>query len=138
MARRLFCFVNKPPVDLRVCAVITGSLPTADAAFDPERKSLELVLRLGDDIRYGLTDTVPTIITDEDLTWLCDPGEYEMACTVDSDREITLSSYEVNRPGVGMHADATLKVKAMRDGGEGMIEEDLVFPFPFNVLPNEP
>ena len=70
MARRLFCFVNKPPVDLRVCAVITGSLPTADAAFDPERKSLELVLRLGDDIRYGLTDTVPTIITDEDLTKL--------------------------------------------------------------------
>ena len=29
-----------------VCAVITGSLPTADAAFDPERNSLELVLRL--------------------------------------------------------------------------------------------
>ena len=53
-----------------VCAVITGSLPTADAAFDPERNSLELVLRLGDDIRYGLTDTVPTIITDEDLTKL--------------------------------------------------------------------
>ena len=53
-----------------VCAVITGSLPTADAAFDPERNSLELVLRLGDDIRYALTDTVPTIITDEDLTKL--------------------------------------------------------------------
>ena len=53
-----------------VCAVITGSLPTADAAFDPERNSLELVLRLGDDIRYALTDTVPTIITDADLTKL--------------------------------------------------------------------
>ena len=53
-----------------VCAVITGSLPTADAAFDPERNSLELVLRLGDDIRYALTDTVPTIITDENLTKL--------------------------------------------------------------------
>ena len=53
-----------------VCAVLTGSLPTADAAFDPERNSLELVLRLGDDIRYALTDTVPTIITDEDLTKL--------------------------------------------------------------------
>ena len=53
-----------------VCAVITGSLPTADAAFDPERNSLELVLRLGDDIRYALTDTVPAIITDEDLTKL--------------------------------------------------------------------
>ena len=53
-----------------VCAVITGSLPTADAAFDPERNSLELVLRLGDDIRYALTDTVPAIITDADLTRL--------------------------------------------------------------------
>ena len=53
-----------------VCAVITGSLPTADAAFDPERNSLELVLRLGDDIRYALTDTVPTIITDEDISKL--------------------------------------------------------------------
>ena len=53
-----------------VCAVITGSLPTADAAFDPERNSLELVLRLGDDIRYALTDAVPTIITDENLTKL--------------------------------------------------------------------
>ena len=53
-----------------VCAVITGSLPTADAAFDPERNSLELVLRLGDDIRYALTDTVPAIITDADLTKL--------------------------------------------------------------------
>ena len=70
--------------------------------------------------------------------WLCDPGEYEMACTVDGDREITLSHYEENRPGVGMHADATLKVKAMRGGGEGMIEEDLVFPFPFKVPPYEP
>ena len=53
-----------------VCAVITGSLPTADAAFDQERNSLELVLRLGDDIRYALTDTVPAVITDEDLTKL--------------------------------------------------------------------
>ena len=70
--------------------------------------------------------------------WLCDPGEYEMACTVNGDSEITLSHYEVNRPGVGMHADATLKVKAMRGGDEGMIEEDLVFPFPFKVLPDEP
>ena len=70
--------------------------------------------------------------------WLCDPGEYEMACAVNGDSEITLSRYEANRPGVGMHADATLKVKAMRGGDEGMIEEDLVFPFPFKVLPDEP
>ena len=53
-----------------VCAAITGSLPTADAPFDPEHNKLELVLRLGDDIRHSLADVVPTIVTDEDLTKL--------------------------------------------------------------------
>ena len=53
-----------------VCGVITGSFPTADAAFDPARNALELALRLDEAIRLDLADTVPTIITDEDLTKL--------------------------------------------------------------------
>ena len=51
-----------------VCGVITGSFPTADAAFDPDRNALELALRLDDTLRLDLADTVPTIITDADLT----------------------------------------------------------------------
>jgi hypothetical protein len=53
-----------------VCGVITGSFPTADAAFDPDRNALELALRLDDTLRLDLADTVPTIITDADLTKL--------------------------------------------------------------------
>ena len=53
-----------------ICGVITGSFPTADAAFDPVRNSLELALRLDDMIRLDLTDTVPVIVTDEDVTKL--------------------------------------------------------------------
>ena len=53
-----------------ICAVIKGSFPTADAAFDPERNSLELALRLDDAIQLELTDTVPVIVTDEDVTKL--------------------------------------------------------------------
>ena len=53
-----------------VCGVIKGSFPTADAAFDPERNSLELALRLDDAIRYDLSDVVPTIVTDENVTKL--------------------------------------------------------------------
>ena len=53
-----------------VCGVITGSFPTADAAFDPERNRLNLVLRLDDEIRTTLANVVPTIATDEDLTKL--------------------------------------------------------------------
>ena len=53
-----------------VCGVITGSFPTADAAFDPARNALELALRLDETIRLDLSDTVPTIITDADLTKL--------------------------------------------------------------------
>ena len=41
---------------MSVWAVITGSFPTGDAAFDTERNALELVLRLGDDIRYALAE----------------------------------------------------------------------------------
>ena len=53
-----------------VCGVIKGSFPTADAAFDPERNSLELALRLDEAIKLGLADTVPTIVTDANLTKL--------------------------------------------------------------------
>ena len=53
-----------------VCGVITGSFPSADAAFDPARNALELALRLDDTLRLDLSDTVPTIITDENLTKL--------------------------------------------------------------------
>ena len=53
-----------------VCGVITGSFPTADAAFDPGRNALELALRLDDALRLDLADTVPAIITDANLTKL--------------------------------------------------------------------
>lgn len=51
-----------------ICGIITGSFETADAAFDPEKNSLELALRLEDAIRLSLADVVPTIIADENLT----------------------------------------------------------------------
>ena len=53
-----------------ICAVIKGSFPTADAAFDPERNSLELALRLDDTLSLDLSDTVPVIVTDESVTKL--------------------------------------------------------------------
>ena len=53
-----------------VCGVITGSFPTSDAPFDPEKNALELALRLDESIRLALADTVPTIATDGDLTKL--------------------------------------------------------------------
>ena len=53
-----------------ICGVITGSFPTADAAFDPARNALELALRLDDTLRLDLADTVPVIVTDEELTKL--------------------------------------------------------------------
>ena len=53
-----------------VCGVITGSFPTSDAAFDPARNALELALRLDDALRLDLADTVPTIVTDANLTRL--------------------------------------------------------------------
>ena len=53
-----------------ICGVITGSFPTADAAFDPARNALELALRLDDTLRLDLADTVPVIVTDEDVTKL--------------------------------------------------------------------
>ena len=53
-----------------ICAYIAGSFPTADAAPDPERNKLCLCLRLADEIRLSLADTVPTIVADDSLTKL--------------------------------------------------------------------
>ena len=51
-----------------VCGVITGSFPTSDAAFDPERNALELALRLDEGLRLSLADETAKIITDADVT----------------------------------------------------------------------
>ena len=51
-----------------ICAVITGSFPTSDAAFDPTRNALELTLRLDERLRLGLADVTATIVTDTDVT----------------------------------------------------------------------
>ena len=53
-----------------VCAYISGSFATADAAPDPEKNKLCLCLRLADEIRLSLADTVPTIVADDSLTKL--------------------------------------------------------------------
>ena len=53
-----------------VCAYISGSFPTADAVPDPEKNKLCLCLRLADEIRLSLADTVPTIVADDSLTKL--------------------------------------------------------------------
>ena len=53
-----------------ICAVISGSFPTADAAFDASVNALELALRLDDDLKLALTDLTPAIVTDGDLTKL--------------------------------------------------------------------
>ena len=53
-----------------ICGVITGSFPTADAAFDTGRNALELALRLDEAVHLALADVVPAIVTDESLTKL--------------------------------------------------------------------
>ena len=53
-----------------ICAHIPGSFPTADAAPDPEKNKLCLCLRLADEIRLSLADTVPVIVADDSLTKL--------------------------------------------------------------------
>ena len=50
-----------------VCAVVTGSFPSSDAAFDAERNKLQLAVRLDDATRLCLADITPTIVTD--ATW---------------------------------------------------------------------
>ena len=78
-----------------VCGVITGSFPTADAAFDPGRNALELALRLDDALRLDLADTVPTIVTDANLTKL---------------RVDNVMDLEVERPMNLIHGQHTFRV----------------------------
>ena len=44
--------------------VIKGTFDSSDAAFDPEKNSLELVWQLSDDIRNSLANETPKIVTD--------------------------------------------------------------------------
>ena len=53
-----------------VCGIITGSFPTADAAFNPEKNTLQLALRLDESIRNELAAVVPAIVTDSSVTRL--------------------------------------------------------------------
>ena len=53
---------------MSVWAVITGSFPTGDAAFDPERNALNLSIRLDDSIRLALVNETAQMVTDADLT----------------------------------------------------------------------
>ena len=53
-----------------VCGIITGSFPTSDAAFDPDRNALELALRLDEEVKNALADVVPYIAQDDSLTKL--------------------------------------------------------------------
>ena len=53
-----------------VCGIITGSFPTADAEFNPEKNTLQLALRLDESIRNELAAVVPSIVTDSSVTRL--------------------------------------------------------------------
>ena len=78
-----------------ICGVITGSFPTSDAAFDKDRNALELALRIDEAIRLALTDVVPTIIADENLTKL---------------RVDNVMDLEVNRPMNLIHGQHRFRV----------------------------
>ena len=51
-----------------VCLVVKGRFDSSDAAFDPEKNSLELVWNLSDEIRNSLANEVPKIVSDETST----------------------------------------------------------------------
>ena len=53
---------------MSVWAVITGSFPTGDAAFDSERNALNLSIRLDDSLRLSLVNETAQMVTDADLT----------------------------------------------------------------------
>ena len=53
---------------MSVWAVITGSFPTGDAAFDPGRNALNLAIRLDDTLRLALVNETAQMVTDADLT----------------------------------------------------------------------
>ena len=53
---------------MSVWAALTGSFPSADAPFDPERNALELSIRLDDSLRLALVNETAQMVTDADLT----------------------------------------------------------------------
>ena len=98
-----------------VCGVITGSFPTADAAFDPGRNALELALRLDDALRLDLADTVPAIVTDANLTKL---------------RVDNVMDLEVERPMNLIHGQHTFRVAGFNmvlsdEGAEAYLQNAL-------------
>ena len=106
-----------------VCGVITGSFPTADAAFDPGRNALELALRLDDALRLDLADTAPTIITDANLTKL----------RVDNAMDL-----EVERPMNLVHGRHTFRVAGFNmvlsdEGAAAYLENDKGVTFPLVI-----
>ena len=106
-----------------VCGVITGSFPTADAAFDPARNALELALRLDDTIRLDLADTVPVIVTDEELTKL---------------RVDNVMDLEEERPMNLIHGRHVFRVAGFNmvlddDGAAAYLENGIGTTFPLTV-----
>ena len=106
-----------------VCGVITGSFPTADAAFDPARNALELALRLDDTLRLDLADTVPVIITDADLTRL---------------RVDNVMDLEVERPMNLIHGQHVFRVAGFNmvlgdEGAAAYLENALGTTFPLVI-----
>ena len=51
-----------------VCLVVKGRFDSSDAAFDPEKNSLELVWNLSDAVRNSLANETPRIVSDETST----------------------------------------------------------------------
>ena len=106
-----------------VCGVITGSFPTADAAFDPARNALELALRLDDTLRLDLADTMPAIITDADLTRL---------------RVDNVMDLEVERPMNLIHGQHVFRVAGFNmvlgdEGAAAYLENALGTTFPLVI-----
>ena len=97
---------------LTVCGVITGSFPTADAKFDPEKNALQLAIRLDEEIRNALADVTPSVITDASLTKL---------------RIDNLADLEVQRPQNLIHGLHVFRVAGFcmvlsDDGAEAYLE----------------
>ena len=86
-----------------VCGVITGSFPTADAAFDPTRNALELALRLDDRLRLGLADATATIVTAADVT----RGDGDGLVNATGTLEVT-----------GENIETATEIQLLRDSGE--------------------
>ena len=53
---------------MSVWAALTGSFPSADAAFDPERNALNLTVRLDESVRLAIVGATAQMVTDADIT----------------------------------------------------------------------